>query len=1202
MKNYIKFICFSIACLYQINANGQQDCGYGNSASAPVGTYQGKVKIKIPPTNSQAQFGKCVGDQLFPDSFVNHKLSISLGNDTGEFKGLSKDMNSNTLIDAGENIYFGNYPADNPYKYIHVSAYKDQFSKQTNYYYIFNYYSKSGSFNDTVNMIPDSTMNYRSDDNFNFTRLVNNPAYSPGGPPVGLPPNIKGFMNDTSLTGYLKRNYKCSTCTAQDICQISIEFSPWIENLGTYNADQDFLPTSDKIILKAPTGFPRGAYRWQYRYINTKDSLSSWGNHYWTDFPDSVNYNETVRVCARDIMGDTCYNNLNKTIYIRIKTGEGGSDLVVKNIRLSSPKIDSIKPVLTRCTNSSDGKVILYFNRKATFANEQAFILIQKAGSSYTQFKDSIDSSTNKVYISPEVLPEGDYVLQVYGTLNQNGIKTPTYNPCQYYFSISRASKVSFTSEPTHIACIGNPTGRIKIEPQGGTSKFEYNIQTLHNTDSIWHPGQFSYDTIYTSFDTVLSKGYIKINLLYSNTFLIKVRDTNSCVARNANGFGSIYIDTVIVKQPSDSIRIIIDSLVKPTAYGFGNGRLKIRIKGGTADPVTGKYIHHWENAHGDTLHLSEIDTVINGQYFINIAHLSSSIYIMKVKDNHYNTTSAASCSIISYINITQPDSIHIAFDNQIPSCNHLNEEPELTENGILVAHVMGGVPLTNGQKYLYHWEQFIDSSWVTLSQQDSILFNIGAGIFRVNVTDANGIKHALYLSDTLNTLLPVQVAVGEPDSLVFNETINAATCVNYANGNITLAASGGTAPYTYIWDNAIIDSSIANVASGFYEATITDINGCNATKALYLEAQNIYITSTITPPNCHNGSDGVISVSIFNPNSSSTYYYSWLSPLSGGDSTKSGLSFGEYFVDIEEWGPLGGNSNCQGCGNVKLCNARYRFYVKNPNLIPLNLPPNNYICTNQTLKLRIDKFKDLHPNYGYNWTNNSNNSTLSDSLALFAGYSDIGSSCVINATVTDPNRGGCVVGTQDFNVYIVNADIEANFLLPTHAYPNEEIKLVDVSRYTVDSTRWSFPSHFKYIKDESLCKYFQIDHVGTYPITIKKYLGSCIDSASKSIVIDTANASGKSFGYEPFIINVTVSPSPVSHGNNFVVHIDLKEAANVNIKLYYVLGYSYLGNQSATNITSHDFTFPTSSLAAGIYMLVIETAQERKLIKVIIQ
>ena len=54
-------------------------------------------------------------------------------------------------------------------------------------------------------------------------------------------------------------------------------------------------------------------------------------------------------------------------------------------------------------------------------------------------------------------------------------------------------------------------------------------------------------------------------------------------------------------------------------------------------------------------------------------------------------------------------------------------------------------------------------------------------------------------------------------------------TCNGDADGSISVTASGGTAGYTYLWDDASAQttSTATGLAPGDYMVTVTDANGC---------------------------------------------------------------------------------------------------------------------------------------------------------------------------------------------------------------------------------------------------------------------------------------------------------------------------------------------------------------------------------------
>ena len=55
-------------------------------------------------------------------------------------------------------------------------------------------------------------------------------------------------------------------------------------------------------------------------------------------------------------------------------------------------------------------------------------------------------------------------------------------------------------------------------------------------------------------------------------------------------------------------------------------------------------------------------------------------------------------------------------------------------------------------------------------------------------------------------------------------------SCNGGSDGSATVAASGGTSPYTYLWSDGQSTASANGLSAGTYTATITDANGCIST------------------------------------------------------------------------------------------------------------------------------------------------------------------------------------------------------------------------------------------------------------------------------------------------------------------------------------------------------------------------------------
>ncbi|MNX41787.1 hypothetical protein D3C86_721950 [compost metagenome] len=125
-------------------------------------------------------------------------------------------------------------------------------------------------------------------------------------------------------------------------------------------------------------------------------------------------------------------------------------------------------------------------------------------------------------------------------------------------------------------------------------------------------------------------------------------------------------------------------------------------------------------------------------------------------------------------------------------------------------------------------------------------------------------------------------------------------SCNGSANGTASVTPSGGTAPYTYSWSPSGGTAATATgLTAGAYTVTITDANGCTATRN-YTITQPSAISATSSQINVSNagGANGSATVSV--TGGTGTYTYSW-SPSGGTAATASGLTAGTYTCTITD-------------------------------------------------------------------------------------------------------------------------------------------------------------------------------------------------------------------------------------------------------------------------------------------------------------
>ncbi|MBI1228474.1 MAG: T9SS type A sorting domain-containing protein [Bacteroidetes bacterium] len=72
------------------------------------------------------------------------------------------------------------------------------------------------------------------------------------------------------------------------------------------------------------------------------------------------------------------------------------------------------------------------------------------------------------------------------------------------------------------------------------------------------------------------------------------------------------------------------------------------------------------------------------------------------------------------------------------------------------------------------------------------------------------------------------EVTLAEPDALGIDVVEMVATTCGASDGSLTVAGTGGTAGYNYLWQNGETTASISGLLAGEYTVVITDANGCS--------------------------------------------------------------------------------------------------------------------------------------------------------------------------------------------------------------------------------------------------------------------------------------------------------------------------------------------------------------------------------------
>ena len=353
---------------------------------------------------------------------------------------------------------------------------------------------------------------------------------------------------------------------------------------------------------------------------------------------------------------------------------------------------------------------------------------------------------------------------------------------------------LQFSVNQTDVNCFGASTGALDLLITGGTPNYTYS----------WSNGATTQD----------------LNNVPAGNYTVNVLDSKNCPLQ-AN---------FTILQPNQPLGIQLN-VTNVSCFGGNNGQIQSTVTGGTSP-----YSFLWTNSSTT----NAISSLTSGNYGLQVTDLKG-------------------CTINQSTTVSQPNApLSGSISGIDPTCFAYT-------NGSLNVSVQGGTP-----PYTYNWNNGTN----TPSN-----LNVGAGVFSVLVSDAqlcqlalmdtlnqpspmliqglvepvkcfgentgsisvsvsggslphsfnwsNGENTALiqqlvsgnytvFVTDGLNCQQSQLFQVSQPLSpLSVSENHTDALCQNGQEGAIQLIANGGTAPYTYLWNNNQTTSNISQLAAG---------------------------------------------------------------------------------------------------------------------------------------------------------------------------------------------------------------------------------------------------------------------------------------------------------------------------------------------------------------------------------------------------
>lgn len=567
---------------------------------------------------------------------------------------------------------------------------------------------------------------------------------------------------------------------------------------------------------------------------------------------------------------------------------------------------------------------------------------------------------------------------------------------------------------------------------------------------------------------------------------------------------GCTVVGAYVVGEP-DPISIT-GTVTDIDCFGTNTGGINVNITGGNTP-----YSYEWTNGLGTTVGTSQnLSNVVAGTYTLTV--------------NAPN----ASCSSSQTFVIEQPTE---ALNSSV-TINNVDCFGSST--GEIDVSVWGGTP-----PYAYLWDT---------GQTSQDISGLSSGTYTLTITDNKGCTEQQ------------SYVINQPTQLTGTMSGVDILCNGDATGSVSINASGGTAPYSYSWQNSqsvIVSnsSSLNNVPAETYQVTVTDAEGCTFTSSIVItEPALLTLSASVVDVNCYGGNDGEIDLTVTGGIGPFDYVWTNSVPNTVGTSEDLiGIPAEDYSVEVTD------NNGC-----VKTISET----VSQPlSPIAVDVAVEPVLCHGDNTGSIDLSVNGGTPGYTYSWSSGQTSQDINSLLAGSYSYTVIdANNCTEtgNVIITQPSQPLTVTNT----ITNVNCFGESNGeidLTVTGGTPNYSFEWAsssyqlsttseDLIDFTADDYRYE-------VTDENGCKV-----IDTLTITEPPLLTTTIDGTD-------ILCKGESTG----AIDLTVSggTNPYTYAwNNGLISEDL---VNLTAGMYDVVVTDDHGCQTTNSI---ELTEPADTLA----------------------
>lgn len=531
--------------------------------------------------------------------------------------------------------------------------------------------------------------------------------------------------------------------------------------------------------------------------------------------------------------------------------------------------------------------------------------------------------------------------------------------------------------------CFSEENGQIEVFASGGTVLLDYTYEWQNSSSEVIGTNAL-------------------ISGIEAGEYYLSVTDDNGCIA----------LDTLTLNQP-DSIQFAAE-ITQITCFGDDDGSIAVLVTGGT-EP----YDFEWQDEFGLTL---GTDTIIEnlppGDYTFLVSDfngcLQQETYTILIENpivltaTQYvlgNCSPVPPCIGAAYVEPSGGSGVFVSYEwfdfegNDLGINNDtattlcagsylvtvtdsdgctgsiaVTIEDDIAEDlsvSVVDATCFGGLGTATAE-YLcidlpcsIEWFDAITNTSLGLFTDQ---VQLPAGDYFVQLTNGLGCKNFF------------SFIMGESSPIIANLSATGISCADTCDGTATASPTGGSGDFIFLWNDPLAQTTPSAIAlcAGSYAVTITDVLDATCFITDTIEVENLsplVSNDTITPVSCFGDSDGVIA--LYPSGGSGLYTYTWspAPPIGDGTATGSGLSVGEYAIQISD-------------AEHPNCFITVNYTIEQPELLTVDISTTQSTCGNNDGSATASPTGGTPP-FAYLWDDPLNQTTQT-AINLNAGFYNV--------------------------------------------------------------------------------------------------------------------------------------------------------------------------------------------------------------------